>query len=118
MRYQISTHDKRRPPLEGLTILDFTRIVAGPYLTMTLANLGAEVIKIEACGLGDDSRPLQPFGIGGEAPMFFALNRTKKRAAIDIRTAEGQELCRQPAQQADVLIENSRADVMERLGLG
>jgi crotonobetainyl-CoA:carnitine CoA-transferase CaiB-like acyl-CoA transferase len=114
----MTTHDKRRHPLEGLTILDFSRIVAGPYLTMTLADLGAEVIKIEACGQGDEARLLQPFGIGEEAPIFFALNRSKKSVAIDIRTAEGRELCRQLAQQADVLIENFRAGVMERNGLG
>ncbi len=104
-------------PLNGVTVLDFTRVVAGPYLTMTLADLGAEVIKVEACGTGDDARLLQPPSIGGEAPMFFALNRSKKSVAIDIRKPEGQQLCRDLARHADILVENFRADVMERQGL-
>lgn len=113
----MTSADKQRPPLEGITVLDFTRVVAGPYLTMMLADLGAEVIKIEACGTGDDSRLLQPPSIGGESSVFFALNRTKKSVAIDIRTPQGQEICRQLTQDADILVENFRADVMERQGL-
>ncbi len=109
--------DTPQPPLTGITVLDFTRVVAGPYLTMTLADLGAEVIKVEACGTGDDARLLHPPSLGGEAPMFFALNRSKKSVAIDIHKPEGQQLCRDLASRADILVENFRADVMTRQGL-
>ena len=105
------------PPLTGVTVLDFTRVVAGPYLTMTLSDLGADVIKIEAPGTGDDARLYYPPGRDGESFMFLALNRNKKSVALDITTSEGQDLCRQLAQKADILVENFRADVMHRHGL-
>ncbi len=105
------------PPLTGITVLDFTRVVAGPYLTMTLSDLGAEVIKIEAPGTGDDARLYYPPGRAGESFMFLALNRNKKSVALNITTPEGQDICRQLAQKADILVENFRSDVMQRQGL-
>lgn len=106
-----------RAPLDGIKVLDFTRVLAGPYLTMVLGDLGADIIKIEPPGAGDDARLYQPPSVGGESCMFLSVNRHKKSVVIDISLPEGQDLCRQLASQADILVENYRPDVMERHGL-
>jgi crotonobetainyl-CoA:carnitine CoA-transferase CaiB-like acyl-CoA transferase len=106
------------PPLAGLVVLDFTRVIAGPYLTMMLADLGADVIKIEAPPGGDDSRAYQPPGRGGEAAVFLGLNRTKRSMLLDLSTSSGQDVVRRLATHADVLVENFRPGSMDRLGLG
>lgn len=100
----------------GLRILDLTRVLAGPYATMILADLGAEIIKIEAEG-GDDSRRLPPQW-GGESTVFLALNRNKKSVVLDLKSAFGRDAFLKLAQSADVVIESFRPGVMERLGLG
>ncbi len=105
------------PPLTGLRVLDFTRVIAGPYSTMMLADLGAEIVKVETPGLGDDCRHFSPQGCSGDAPIFVYLNRHKQSVAINIATHEGRELCLKLAARADILIENFRPDVMERHGL-
>lgn len=103
-------------PLEGVRVLDLTRVLAGPYATQSLGDLGAEILKIEPPA-GDDTRRFPPFA-GGESHYFLALNRNKKSVVIDLKREEGKELLRRLAARCDVLIENYRPGVMDRLGLG
>ncbi|MGZ0189601.1 MAG: CaiB/BaiF CoA transferase family protein, partial [Alphaproteobacteria bacterium] len=103
--------------LTGLTVLDFTRVIAGPFLTQMLADLGADVIKVEAPGVGDDMRHYRPAGWKKDAPGFIGLNRNKRSIEIDITTDAGREVCCALAEKADILVENFRPDVMERYGL-
>lgn len=105
------------PPLAGLTVLDFTRVIAGPYLTQALADLGARVIKVEAPGAGDDMRWYRPPGWTEDAPGFVGLNRNKESIAIDLANPAGRALCLELAAKADFLVENFRPDVMARYGL-
>lgn len=105
------------PPLAGIRVLDFTRVLAGPYLTMVLADLGAEVIKVENPSGGDDTRSYRPPEIGGESAYFLAVNRHKKSIALDMTQEEGRAICRALAEKSDILVQNFRADVMERWGL-
>src|ERR1039457_5930852 len=102
------------PPLTGLRVLDFSRVLAGPYLTMVLADLGADVIKIENPDGGDDSRVWQPPGQGGESAYFLAVNRNKRSVALNIASDEGRAICRELAANSDILVQNFRPDVMER----
>lgn len=106
------------PPLAGLTVLDFSRVIAGPFLTQMLADFGADVIKVEAPGVGDDLRHFRPMGWTKDAPGFVGLNRNKRSIEIDIASAAGQDVCRQLVRKADFLIQNFRPGVMERFGLG
>ncbi|MEL0001770.1 MAG: CaiB/BaiF CoA-transferase family protein [Rhodospirillales bacterium] len=107
------------PPLEGIVVLDFTRVLAGPWASLSLADLGARVIKIENPNGGDDTRryDLLPDG-SGESAYFLAVNRNKQSLALDISSEAGQEVILRLAAKADILIENFRADVMTRQGLG
>jgi formyl-CoA transferase len=105
-------------PLDGIRVLDFTRVLAGPYCTMFLGDLGAEVVKVEQPGVGDDTRGWGPPFAGGESAYFLCINRNKKSITIDLKSAEGIALARRLAGRADVLIENFRPGTMERLGLG
>jgi crotonobetainyl-CoA:carnitine CoA-transferase CaiB-like acyl-CoA transferase len=105
-------------PLAGMRVLDFTRILSGPYATMLLADLGAEVVKIERPGSGDDTRGWGPPFSGGMSTYFAAVNRGKRSVALDLQTQRGQEIAAALAADADVLIENFRPGVAERLGLG
>ncbi len=107
-----------RPPLDGFVVLDFTRVIAGPFLTQTLGDLGATVIKIEDPRAGDDLRSYRPPGWEGDAPGFIGLNRNKKSVALDLSTDAGREVCVALCRKADVLVENFRPDVMTRHGLG
>lgn len=104
-------------PLAGVKVLDLTRVLSGPFLTLQLADLGAEVLKIESPGVGDETRTFAPH-VGGESHYFLGLNRQKKSLVIDLKTEEGVALVRKLALQADVLVENFRPGVMQRLGLG
>jgi len=108
-------------PLEGIKVLDLSRVLAGPWCTQLLADLGAEVIKIERPGAGDDTRHWGPpwFGQGDSrvAAYFLSCNRGKKSAAIDFAQAEGAELVRKLAAQADVVIENFKVGGLEKFGL-
>ncbi len=105
-------------PLNGIRVLDLTRVLAGPYCTMFLGDLGAEVVKVEQPGVGDDTRGWGPPFVGGESAYFLCVNRNKKSITIDLKSAEGVQLLRRLAASADVLIENFRPGTMERLGLG
>ena len=104
-------------PLAGIRVLDFTRVLAGPAASLALADLGAEVWKLEPPGSGDDTRLFPPFR-DGESHYFLAINRGKKSIVIDLKTPEGVTLVRDLAAQCDILIENYRPGVMDRLGLG
>lgn len=103
-------------PLQGVRVLDFTRVLAGPSAALALADLGAEVIKVEPPEGGDETRSFPPFR-DGESHYFLSVNRGKKSIVIDLKTEAGVALARELAMQADVLIENYRPDVMARLGL-
>ena len=103
--------------LEGIKILDLTRVLAGPFATMILADLGAEVIKIEVPLSGDDSRQFPPFQ-GGESTYFMSINRNKKSVTLNLKTEEGKSIFLQLLKQCDVLVENFRPGTMEKLGLG
>lgn len=104
--------------LDGLVIADFGRVLAGPYATMLLADLGAEVVKIERPGSGDDTRAWGPPWVGEESTYFLGVNRNKSSRAIDLRTGEGLTAARELVARADVVVENFLPGTMERLGLG
>ena len=104
-------------PLEGIKVLDLSRILAGPWCTMTLADLGAEVWKVEAPGAGDDTRTWMPPQKDGISTYYLSANRNKKSIAIDLRSPEGREIVLDLARQADVVVENFRPSSLTRLGL-
>jgi len=107
-----------RGPLAGIRVLDLTRVLAGPYCTMFLGDLGAEVVKVEQPGVGDDTRGWGPPFANGESAYFLCVNRNKKSLTIDLKSAEGTSLVRQLAEHADVMIENFRPGGIEQFGLG
>lgn len=102
--------------LEGVKILDLSRQLAGPFATMTMGDLGAEIIKVEPPVKGDDSRAWGPF-VNGESCYYWSCNRAKKSIVVDLKTNEGKEIIKKLAAEADIMIENFRVGVMERLGL-
>ncbi|MFE5708890.1 CaiB/BaiF CoA transferase family protein [Rhodococcus koreensis] len=104
--------------LEGLLIADFGRVLAGPYATMLLADLGAEVVKIERAGVGDDTRQWGPPWVGDESTYFQSVNRNKRSFAWDLRDPVDLEQARELAARADVVVENFLPGTMDRLGLG
>ena len=104
-------------PLAGIKVIDLTRVLAGPFCTQSLGDLGAEVLKIEPPGSGDETRHFPPF-IGGESHYFLGINRNKKSLVVDLQQEAGKEILRRLVAQADILVENYRPGVMERLGLG
>ena len=106
-----------RPPLAGIRVLDLTRVLAGPFCSMSLGDMGAEVIKIEEPGKGDDTRGWPPFA-GGEATYFLSVNRNKKSLTLNMKATEGQEILRKLVTRSDVVLENFRPGTMERLGFG
>ncbi len=110
--------EANKGPLAGIRVLDLTRVLAGPYCTMFLGDLGAEVVKVEQPGVGDDTRGWGPPFAGGESAYFLCVNRNKKSLTIDLKSANGIALVKQLAGCADVLIENFRPGAMDRLGLG
>lgn len=103
-------------PLQGLRVLDLTRVLAGPYSTMMLGDMGAEIIKLEPPGIGDETRVIPPHR-GGESHYFLAINRNKKSLVVDLKQAAGQQILLDLLPHCDVVIENFRPGVMERLGL-
>ena len=97
-------------------MIDLTRVLAGPFLTQLLGDLGAEILKIETPGHGDETRTFPPH-LGDESHYFMALNRQKKSLVIDLRKPQGVELLRGLVAKADILVENFRPGVMQRLGV-
>ncbi len=106
-----------RPPLEGVRVLDLTRVLAGPFCTMILGDMGAEVIKVEEPGKGDDTRGWPPFA-HGEATYFMSVNRNKKSLTLNMKAAAGQGILRKLMARSDVVVENFRPGTMDRLGFG
>jgi crotonobetainyl-CoA:carnitine CoA-transferase CaiB-like acyl-CoA transferase len=104
-------------PLSGVRVLDLTRVLAGPFCSMILGDMGAEVIKIEEPGKGDDTRRWPPF-VGGEATYFMAVNRNKHSVTLNLKAPAGLALLKRLAARSDVILENFRPGTMERLGLG
>lgn len=107
----------RSLPLEGLVVADFTRVLAGPYCTLLLADLGAEIIKIERTGTGDDTRAWGPPFVDGDSAYFLGLNRGKKSVAVDFGVGSDRDLAFRIATGADVVIENFTDGVMQRFDL-
>ncbi len=105
-------------PLAGLRVIDVTRVLAGPFCAMNLADLGAEVIKIEKPEGGDDARSFGPMMAEGDSAYFYSVNRGKKSVTLDLRKPEGQRLFLELAGKSDVVIENFSPGTMERLGVG
>ena len=106
-----------RKPLEGIVVLDLTRVLAGPYAAMMMADFGANVIKIEAPKGGDDSRAFAPF-VGKESLYFMSLNRGKRSMTLNLKEKKAQELFKKMVEKADVVLENYRPGTMEKFGLG
>ena len=109
--------------LENLTVLDLTRVLAGPFCTMMLADMGANVIKIEVPKGGDDTRSYPPFrakNLNGEREsVYFAnINRNKKGITLNLKAPEGKEIFKELVKKADIVVENYRPGVMDKLGLG
>lgn len=105
-------------PLQGVRVLDFSRILSGPYCSMMLGDWGADVVKIERPGTGDDTRQWGPPFVEGESAYFLSVNRNKRSVAIDLRKPEGREVAYRLAREADVVLENFRPGTAARLGIG
>lgn len=108
----------RRGPLEGIKVIELCHVMAGPVCGLMLADMGAEVIKVEKMPNGDDTRRTVPPKIGDEAAAFMMMNRNKRGIAVDLKTEHGKEILRRLLKTADVLTENFSRGVMERMGFG
>lgn len=104
-------------PLSGIRVLDLTRVLAGPFCTMILSDLGAEVIKVEIPGSGDDARAFGPF-LNNRSLYFLSINRAKKSVSLNLKTQRGKEILKELVKHCDILVENYRPGTMEKLGLG
>ena len=104
-------------PLEGVVVLDLSRVLAAPYTGMILADMGADVIKVERPAKGDDSRAYGPFK-NGESVYYMSLNRGKRSMTLNMKSEEGKQILKDLVKQADVLVENFRGGTMDKLGLG
>jgi crotonobetainyl-CoA:carnitine CoA-transferase CaiB-like acyl-CoA transferase len=105
-------------PLDGLVVVDLTRVLSGPYCTMLLADMGARVIKIEQPGKGDDTRGWGPPFVGAESAYFLSINRNKESLTLDLRKPGAKAIFDRLLDRADVLVENFRPGAMDRLGYG
>ncbi len=107
-----------KPLLDGVRVLDLSRVLAGPYCTMMLGDLGADVVKVEAPGLGDDTRHWgPPFARGGESAYFLCVNRNKRSLTLNLKSEQGLQIIKQLIQHSDILVENFRVDTLEKWGL-
>ena len=105
-------------PLDGIRVVDLSRVVAGPFCTMTLADMGADVVKLEEPGRGDESRAFGPPFHGGESPYFLSINRNKRSCTVNLKHEQGKAILRRLLDGADVLVENFRPGALARLGFG
>jgi crotonobetainyl-CoA:carnitine CoA-transferase CaiB-like acyl-CoA transferase len=105
------------PPLDGITVLDLTRVLSGPYCTMLLGDMGARIIKVEQPGKGDDTRAWGPPFLEGESAYFLSVNRNKESLTLDFKHPEGRALLGRLVERADVMVENFRPGTLARLGL-
>jgi len=106
------------PPLDGIRVLDLSRVLAGPYCTMTLGDLGAEIIKVEQPGSGDETRGWGPPWAGGESAYYLAVNRNKRSMTLNLKDPRGQDILRALAERSDVVVENFKVGTLDRLGIG
>jgi len=104
-------------PLEGVLVLDLSRIMAGPFCSMILGDLGAEVIKVERPGSGDDTRAWGPPFIGGESTYYLSINRNKKSITVNLKSTKGIEIIKEMVKRSDILLENFAPGTMEKYGL-
>lgn len=110
--------NQNRPLLDGVRVLDLSRVLAGPYCTMILGDLGADIIKIEAPGSGDDTRHWgPPFAPGGESAYFLCINRNKRSMTLNLKSEKGLQILKLLIQRSDILVENYRVDTLEKWGL-
>src|SRR5918995_4092954 len=109
----VTDRDPPGGPLSGLLVVDLTRVLAGPFATMMMADLGARVVKVERPGSGDDSRSYGPF-VAGRSTYFARVNRGKQSVALDLQVEADRAVLLGLAERADVLIENFRPGVMDR----
>ena len=105
-------------PLQHVKVLDLTQIMAGPYCTMMLADMGADVVKVEKPNGGDDTRRMGPPFIEGESAAFLGINRNKRSIVVDMKSERGLDLVRRMARESDILVQNFRPGALERMGLG
>jgi formyl-CoA transferase len=104
--------------LDGIRVLDLSRVLAGPYCTMTLGDLGAEVIKIEQPGTGDDTRRWGPPWVGGESAYYLCANRNKKSVTLNLKDERARNILRELARQSDIVVENFKVGALDRMGIG
>ncbi len=104
--------------LDGIRVLDLSRVLAGPYCTMMLGDLGAEIIKIEQPGTGDDTRRWGPPWVGGESAYYLCANRNKKSVTLNLKDERGREVLRGLARQSDIVVENFKVGTLDRMGIG
>ena len=105
-------------PLEGIRVLDLSRVLAGPYCTMVLGDLGADVIKVEQPGTGDDTRRWGPPWAGTESAYYLCVNRNKRSITLDLKSEEGKIILTKLARDADIVVENFKVGTLDRLGIG
>jgi crotonobetainyl-CoA:carnitine CoA-transferase CaiB-like acyl-CoA transferase len=105
-------------PLDGIRVVDLTRALAGPYCTLMLGDLGADVVKVELPGTGDEARSWGPPFVEGESTYFMSISRNKRSVTVDLKQPAGQEIVRRLVERSDVLVENFRPGLMDRFGLG
>ncbi|GAB6171586.1 CaiB/BaiF CoA-transferase family protein [Paradesulfitobacterium aromaticivorans] len=105
-------------PLAGIKVLELARTLAGPYCSMLLADMGADVLKVEQPGIGDETRGFTPPSLAGESCYYLSLNKNKKGITLNLKTEEGKQIVKELVKEADVLIENFRTGTMEKMGLG
>src|SRR5579859_3806259 len=105
-------------PLHGVRVLDLSRVMAGPFAAMTLGDMGADVIKVEQPGEGDETRGWGPPFAGGESAYYLSVNRNKRSITLNLKHAAARELALELVRKSDILIENFRTGTLERMGLG
>ena len=106
------------PPLGGVRVVDLSRVLAGPYCTMVLADLGADVVKVERPGSGDETRAWGPPFADGESAYYLSVNRSKRSCALDLADPAGRDIALELCAGAQVVVENFRAGGADRLGVG
>src|SRR5829696_5466006 len=116
--HPVTTEHPDHRPLAGIRVVDLTRVMTGPYGAMMLGDLGADVVKIEQPGKGDDTRHWGPPFVGGEASYFLSVNRNKRSLALDLKSEGGREVLWRLIDEADVLLENFSPGTLARLGFG
>src|SRR5258708_5243179 len=115
---ETATQGKKTGPLDGLKVIDLSHIMAGPACSMLLADMGADVIKVEKMPGGDDARRMVPPTVADESAAFLIMNRNKRGIALNLKTEEGRAVLTRLLKNADVLIENYRRGTMEKMGFG